>query len=60
MRRIYNIENKILKETPAKDGQVLLFINPSEEEKKFLTTSLEIDEHTLMSALDPEDLSRLE
>jgi magnesium transporter len=60
VRRIYNIENKILKETPAKDGQVLLFINPSEEEKKFLTTSLEIDEHTLMSALDPEELSRLE
>jgi magnesium transporter len=40
--------------------QILVYINPDEEEKKFLTGTLKIDEHTLNSALDPDELSRLE
>jgi len=60
MKKAYNIENKILKETTEKNGQVLLFVNPDDEEKKYLINDLQIDEHTLQSSLDPEELARLE
>jgi magnesium transporter len=41
-------------------GQVLLFVNPDEGEKKLLVDEFHLDEHTLSSALDPDELSRLE
>jgi len=39
---------------------ILVFTNPDDNEKKFLIEELKIDEHTLASALDPDELSRLE
>jgi magnesium transporter len=39
---------------------ILVFTNPDEFEKKHLVERLKIDEHTLASALDPDELSRLE
>jgi magnesium transporter len=39
---------------------IYLFINPDEEEKKYLINELKVDEHTLASALDPDEISRLE
>jgi magnesium transporter len=53
------MDNKIV-ESGNPDNSVLLFINPDNEEKIFLTEKLKIDEHTLASALDPDELSRLE
>lgn len=41
-------------------GQVYVYINPDEQERKHLVESLRIDEHTLASALDPDELARLE
>ncbi len=41
-------------------SQVLVYVNPDEEEKRFLVTTYKLDEHTLQSALDPDELSRLE
>ncbi len=41
-------------------GSILVFVNPDEQEKKTLTTDCSIDEHNLMSALDPDELARLE
>jgi magnesium transporter len=35
-------------------------VAPDENERKYLTGSLAIDEHTLSSALDPDELARLE
>jgi magnesium transporter len=43
---------------PASPIQV--FVNPTTEEKRHLVDDLQIDEHTLNSALDPDELSRLE
>jgi magnesium transporter len=42
------------------DGQILVYIKPTDEDKKYLTDDLKLDEHTLNSALDPDELSRLE
>lgn len=41
-------------------GGILVFVNPDEAERGTLTQKLRIDEHTLNSALDPNELSRIE
>jgi magnesium transporter len=43
------------------DGcNVALYLNPDEAEKRYLVNELKLDEHTLASALDPDELSRME
>ncbi|MBN1398952.1 MAG: magnesium transporter CorA family protein [Bacteroidetes bacterium] len=48
--------------TPSEQEQspIIVFTNPDDNEKKYLIEELKIDEHTLASALDPDELSRLE
>ncbi len=48
--------------TPSEQEQssIIVFTNPDDNEKKYLVEELKIDEHTLASALDPDELSRLE
>ncbi len=41
-------------------GNVFVYVNPDEQERKYLVETLKIDEHTLASALDPDELARLE
>jgi magnesium transporter len=56
----YNIvDHKII---PVVDGPCLIsvYINPDEKEKRYLIDQVKLDEHTLNSALDPDELSRLE
>ncbi len=63
MLKKYIIKNSKIEEentiSPDKAG-ILLFVNPSVEEQKYLVDVLKIDEHTLASAMDPEELPRLE
>jgi len=42
------------------DSPILVYINPDETERRYLVDELKVDEHTLGSALDPDELSRLE
>lgn len=39
---------------------ILVFVNPDKEETAYLESTFNLDEHTLQSALDPDELSRLE
>jgi magnesium transporter len=39
---------------------IRVFVNPDESEKRFLIEKYKLDEHTLQSTLDPDELSRLE
>jgi magnesium transporter len=39
---------------------ILVFVNPEKNETTFLTDKFQLDEHTVHSALDPDELSRLE
>jgi len=41
-------------------GNVRVYVNPDENERRYLTQTLKLDEHTLASALDPDELARLE
>lgn len=60
MLKKYIISNKKLVETEENSAQVLVYVNPTAEEQRFLVEAYQIDEHTLSSALDPDELPRLE
>ncbi|NLE68023.1 MAG: magnesium transporter CorA family protein [Lentisphaerae bacterium] len=60
MLRQYKLTDNRLVETGNGDGAVIVFINPDEAEKRRLLDEFKIDEHTLVSALDPDELARLE
>lgn len=60
MLRRYDIVDRRLAETQSPDAPVRLFIAPTEEETQYLVTQWNIDAHTLASALDPNELGRLE
>jgi magnesium transporter len=53
------VENRVVN---AEDGHgnILIYINPGDAERKHLVDNLKIDEHTLQSALDPNELGRIE
>jgi magnesium transporter len=42
------------------NGQILVFVCPDKDEISYLTNTFQLDEHTVQSALDPDELSRLE
>jgi magnesium transporter len=46
--------------SPEPASPIQVFVSPTVEEKRYLVEDLQIDEHTLNSALDPDELSRLE
>jgi magnesium transporter len=60
MQKKFQIVNHILVETDSELAPVTVVINPDDAEKHYLINTLKIDEHTLSSALDPDELSRLE
>jgi magnesium transporter len=60
MLRYLQISNDKLVECTADTAVVFVYIAPDEAEKRSLVEQLRIDEHTLNSSLDPDELSRLE
>jgi len=60
MLRKFEITDNKFVESGSDSANIFLYINPDEFEKKYLIESLKIDEHTLNSSLDPDELSRLE
>ncbi|MBN2224946.1 MAG: magnesium transporter CorA family protein [Deltaproteobacteria bacterium] len=60
MLKKYNVIGGKLVETEQEDALLFIFINPDEGEKKHLVDDLKLDDHTLGSALDPDELARLE
>jgi magnesium transporter len=60
MVRKYQLVDGKISECQDEQSPILVYINPGESEKKYLTEELKLDEHTLNSSLDPDELSRLE
>lgn len=60
MEQKFKIENGILSRSDDPNAPISLFVSPNEVERRFLVQELKLDEHTLASALDPDELSRLE
>ncbi|MCI0513532.1 magnesium transporter CorA family protein [candidate division KSB1 bacterium] len=60
MLRSYQILAERIVECSDDHAPILLYINPDETEKHDLIDRYNVDQHTLNSALDPDELSRLE
>ncbi len=60
MLKKYRInDGKILQSDGAVD-EIMVYVNPTDDEKKILIADYLLDEHTMNSVLDPDELSRLE
>jgi magnesium transporter len=60
MRTNYDIVECRLVPTDDENSKIQVFIDPNEAERLYLIGELDLDEHTLASALDPDELSRVE
>ncbi len=60
MIKTYQCQDRKLVEVETPECPVILYLNPTDSEKRYLVDTLKLDEHTLNSALDPDELSRLE
>ncbi len=60
MLRCLGFHEGRLAEMAQEEASVFIYISPDEAERKFLVDHLKIDEHTLSSSLDPDELARLE
>ncbi len=59
LRRLDIVEHRIVASAAA-NAPIELFIGPDEEERRHLVEELKIDQHTLASALDPNEQGRIE
>lgn len=59
MIKRYKIENGRLVEVSLKED-ILVLVNPDENEKQYLLGNFQLDAHNLNSALDPEEPARME
>lgn len=60
MIKKFQLQNNALAAAESEDSQILVYINPDVAEKNQLRDTFEIDSHTLSSALDPDEVSRIE
>jgi magnesium transporter len=60
MRRIFEVGAAGVAEACGGQGNIYLFVAPDESDRRLLLDEFKVDEHTLNSALDPDELSRLE
>lgn len=60
MLRTYKLNGNRIVFANDCEGDIQVYINPEVEEKRYLVDDLKIDEHTLNSALDPDEISRVE
>ncbi len=60
MLRRLRISDSRLVESDDTNGQIRIYVSPDESERRHLIDVWKLDEHTLSSSLDPDELSRLE
>lgn len=60
MLKRFQVQGGKVVEAPPDAGNVFVYVNPDESERRFLVDVEKLDEHTLNSSLDPDELSRLE
>ena len=60
MLEAFGIENGIITPMAAEAAPILVFSSPDEEERRRICADYAIDSHDLASALDPDELGRIE
>jgi magnesium transporter len=56
----YEIVRNALIESQSEESPILVYVNPDSSERETLCATFDIDDHTLSSALDPDEVSRVE
>ncbi len=60
MLKRYDFSGGRVVETESANHPIAVYIHPNDDEKRFLVEQFKLDEHTLNSSLDPDELSRIE
>ena len=60
MRNFYELQNGSVVQSAPQTGNIVVYACPNDGEKQELLETLHIDQHTLESALDPDEISRVE
>ena len=60
MLKRFELSNSVLIPSVSSDSPILVFVNPDASEKQMLLSNFSIDEHTLLSALDHDEVPRIE
>lgn len=60
MLKLYHILDGRVCPTDTHKGHIKVYVNPTEHERRYLMDELKMDEHTLNSALDPDEQARIE
>jgi magnesium transporter len=60
MKALYEIKDGSLVSSVSEDAGIVVYTAPDETEKQQLLATLQWDAHDLESALDPDELSRVE
>lgn len=60
MRQLFKLQNQKIVPASETEAAIVLYTNPSEEERQYLIHKHGIDDHTISSALDPEETARIE
>jgi magnesium transporter len=60
MLKRYQIADGRFCEGGEESCPILVYVKPDEAERRYLLDELKLDEHTLVSSLDPDELARLE
>jgi len=60
MLKTYCLSGCKIQESEGENGTVMVFVAPDEGERRHLVEQYKLDEHTLSSSLDPDELARLE
>lgn len=60
MLQKFNLENGVLSQSPGEDCKVWVYVNPDNNEKELIADENNIDRHTVESATDPDEISRIE
>jgi magnesium transporter len=58
--KLFDLTDGAMIPAATRDAPVHLFVNPDATERDLLRTSFGLDEHTLSSALDPDEVPRIE
>ena len=60
MKDFFEIKNGLVISSTKEQGKIIVYSVPTEIEKKELLETLQLDQHALDSALDPDEISRVE
>ncbi|MCJ7812638.1 magnesium transporter CorA family protein [bacterium] len=60
MVKRFELLNNLLVESKSAESSIIVCVNPDTSEKNTLISDFSIDEHTLLSALDPDEVPRIE